>query len=426
MSSACSRQPHDWFMWLLPLAAVFAATACSSPRAEVGGETHWLSSCSATSECGESGLLCICGVCTRECGEDDACAGGATAACFDRRSAPLVSRCGGDESELSAGVCLADCSDDTPCGAEQGCIAGACVPAASGAASFSRTEIDALLSMDLRQDRSTPIQLPEPSEIIEGADARLMGTWIEECDPSTFVELQRDLNLYGCLKIMIEDDPQGRAIGYIEIERTAEQSAEYRDATAGVYRLEHDSFDGLPPVEDPELGYPLGVDPNEYLWLGGHNIAGVPYRVLDGVLDADRFSFTWSGYDLWRDWCAQQTSYRWTMGEHAFSFCVPSDRTQWEAIDSGKLALCASADFEPLCEEEWGGQVPCPCLDSRRGTDESALCDAPACHCDDSGCKANLQMGTARVELAIAGDRMTGTWNAGLLTIPLTFRRQAL
>lgn len=69
---------------------------------KVGGETNWLTACAIDADCGVGS--CLCGTCTRECSDDDACRGVAqsvcsvndpiahTAACSDEPEAPICLR----------------------------------------------------------------------------------------------------------------------------------------------------------------------------------------------------------------------------------------------------------------------------------------------------------------------------------------------
>jgi len=51
--------------------AVLGSVQCGNTEDTSGTETHWLAVCSADSDCG--GLHCLCGVCTEDCANDDAC-----------------------------------------------------------------------------------------------------------------------------------------------------------------------------------------------------------------------------------------------------------------------------------------------------------------------------------------------------------------
>jgi hypothetical protein len=315
----------------------------------------------------------------------------------------LVQRCGGREPELSAGICLAECASSAACGADRECVDGACVPlravadAGPGGADADpslREQIDDFLGTNTDVSRSTPIETPELPTVIAGGDARITGTWVEaDCDP-----VVHPGPLFGCLRITLAQNTAGEVTGHVQIERTDEVATEF-----GVSA----SFpDGPPPVEDPEVGYPPGLDPSIYLDLRYNGAAAVPFRILDGRLEDDRFAFTWSTLDLWHEWCVRQTSHRWTVGDRAFSYCVPQDREQWETLDEGKIVLCTSADFEPLCSTARGELLPCVCTTA----DDDPRCSAAYCRCDDAGCDADPRETLARAELSVDGDSMTGVW----------------
>ncbi|MEZ4433708.1 MAG: hypothetical protein R3F65_14975 [bacterium] len=101
--------------WLLALALAGCITEASPPGSgRVDSESHWLSPCTADAECGA--LACLCGACTRPCGDDAACGGEALCLGF-----------GGD---LCAPVpaCTAACVGDGDCPAALRCVDGACQP----------------------------------------------------------------------------------------------------------------------------------------------------------------------------------------------------------------------------------------------------------------------------------------------------------
>jgi hypothetical protein len=387
-----SRLPSAWW---IPCVLGALAVACSSPRPNVGGETHWLLACNGPDDCGNEGLSCICGVCTRVCSEDGACAGSVDAACFDLSSPLLVRRCGGSEAETSAGVCLAECTLASECDAPQVCVDGACVPSTSdapdaGSSAPSREEIDSFLDASTGLNWSTPIAAPVLRPTIAGADARLTGTWVErDCDPAEPAQLPP----FGCVRLTIEQDRLGAVTGRLQVDRTAQAARRLGETPP---------FAGEVALVDPDIGYPPGMSPSSYWELTWKFPAGIPYRILDGHFEDGRFTFSWSKTDLWHDWCVQQTSHRWMIGDHAFAFCAPQDREQWGTLDEGMLVLCTSADFEPLCA---GGLTPCVCV----GGDDPR-CSHAYCRCDEAGCDADVLLWRFRVELSVDGDVMTGRW----------------
>ncbi len=98
-------------------------SGCLSPGDgdEVGSETHFLSACVGNEQC-DTGLDCVCGVCTRVC--DDACELGACAA---GDHGAVVAWCTGES--LVTGMCLETCVGDADCGGDHRCEDGFCAPA---------------------------------------------------------------------------------------------------------------------------------------------------------------------------------------------------------------------------------------------------------------------------------------------------------
>ena len=390
-----------------PLLLLLLSAACSTPSMpNVGSESHWLAECSVGQDCGD-GLACICGACTRRCSMDAACAGDIPAACYDRSSPALVQRCEGSEDEPSAGVCLRECVQSSECAESKACIEGACVPRLAsdpvsapvggtsdgGADPLSSAELDELLSMDTAVDRSTPVSSVPRLSGVSGGDESITGTWVEEnCDPAEAVAERA----WGCVQLTLARDASGAVAGTLQIDGTALTDRPLDPAPP------------YPPAKDPNVGYPLGADPRTYTEYVNVLPGGIPYRVLDGHFDNGRLTFAWSPYDLWHDWCALQTSYRWMVGDHAFAFCVPQDRTQWTELDEGRIVLCTSADFEPLCSSG-DDLLPCPCLEEGH-----PRCTPAYCQCDDTGCDANVGWFLNQVELSVDGETMTGSWRSAL------------
>lgn len=118
------------------LAATLLALSCQGATEEpTGGETHFLTRCDAdTSVCG-SNLACLCGVCTRPCGERGECSGFPVAECVANDS-----RCGEPSTQGRCDVFCASDSDCAPLSSEHRCEQGVCragLPASSGGAGGS-------------------------------------------------------------------------------------------------------------------------------------------------------------------------------------------------------------------------------------------------------------------------------------------------
>lgn len=379
---------------LLPVLLLLVCACSNDTKPRAGGETHWLLACVSDDDCGDEHLTCVCGTCTRACSDSEACRmrGEPAAACFDTQSPLLLQRCEDRAGELTGGICLLDCEAGAACGTGRACDEGACVPSTGDDAGSpaAPAEDSGTVSVDDFDDVSesvqwdVPIQAPPLLAAITGGDARIIGRWLESaCDPAALPELSP----WGCLRLEVIQSAGGEIAGTVQFIHA------------------QDAVGPLPAVQNPDVGYPTN-DPQSYFQLTNIT-AGVPYRILDGHLDNDRFTFVWSPFDLWHEWCALQSPHRWTIGDHAFSFCVPQDREQWSALDEGKIVLCTSADFEPLCSNPRGELLPCPCVE----VGGNPRCSPNYCQCDDARCDANVRFIQYQVELALAGDVMTGRWH---------------
>lgn len=99
--------------WLLLSVAAGAVAGCGkvADEGELGGETHWLRTCSETSECGGA-LECLCGVCTATCNDDASCGAIVSdARCVARSEAPFAEGCG---ARAPARVCAGGEPGETP------------------------------------------------------------------------------------------------------------------------------------------------------------------------------------------------------------------------------------------------------------------------------------------------------------------------
>ena len=75
--------------------AVLGSVQCGNTTGTSGTETHWLASCSVDADCG--GLRCLCGVCTQDCDDDDACESLAdTAVCAPGSTTDFAAECGAE------------------------------------------------------------------------------------------------------------------------------------------------------------------------------------------------------------------------------------------------------------------------------------------------------------------------------------------
>lgn len=72
---------------------VLGSVQCGNTEDTSGTETHWLAMCSVDADC--AGLSCLCGVCTEDCADDDACQEFAdTAVCAAASATEFAGECG--------------------------------------------------------------------------------------------------------------------------------------------------------------------------------------------------------------------------------------------------------------------------------------------------------------------------------------------
>lgn len=120
----------------LPLPLAFSCKPESSDP--TGGETHFLTRCEPNSDCGGSGLQCLCGVCTLPCAERAACRALPAAQC----ELPSAEQGCAAIDATAPGICEVSCVADPDCTiissahhCEQGvCRAGAQPTAGAGGA----------------------------------------------------------------------------------------------------------------------------------------------------------------------------------------------------------------------------------------------------------------------------------------------------
>lgn len=120
---------HALFKW-----ATIAGTllACAPDHANTGpkvadSQTNWLRSCRISADCDL--LSCVCGVCTKPCDTDAACAEGEGTSCVKADDAGVVAQCGGKQPEAS-GICMTRCTEGS-CDSGHTCVAGVCSPITS-------------------------------------------------------------------------------------------------------------------------------------------------------------------------------------------------------------------------------------------------------------------------------------------------------
>ncbi len=104
--------------------ATLAAACGSSGGPQTGGLTNWLRVCESDADCGD--LRCLCGACTRSCGDEEGCLGLSRASCVPAADEGAVALCAGSTPE-SFGMCLERCPEEG-CAAGTSCVAGLCTP----------------------------------------------------------------------------------------------------------------------------------------------------------------------------------------------------------------------------------------------------------------------------------------------------------
>ncbi len=381
-------------VWRLGAWLMLLCAGCSSRNTpQVGGETHWLAVCTDDQGCGGDGLICVCGTCTRACGNDAACAGTSKAACFDPSSPLVLQRCEDRSLGSARGVCLLRCTSDSQCGHGRTCSAGACLPAPVSDAGVSDAQSGLQISdfnaIDASTSWTAAVSSPPVQLSITGADKRLVGSWLETgCDPTS-----TSGNWFGCRRLVIEQAASGEITGHLRFERT------------------HDVLGPFAPASDADVGYPTEVAASQYTFLAGNPSVGVDYRMLAGRFDGTHLTFGWTTLDLWHGWCQLQRSYPWQVGSHGFYFCVPQAADAQAKVDPGKLALCSSADFQPQCVDATGSTTPCSCLTDAGDKSGNPLCSTAYCRCNSKECDADLGSGVKHVDFTLDGDHMHGTWD---------------
>jgi hypothetical protein len=386
------------------LVLIALAVGCSpsnQPRSD--SNSNWLTECEVSADCRGDGA-CICGLCTRTCERDMDCAiAGDGAFCVAPEEASSGAACAAIVSAAEERLCLAGCREDADCGPESGCVAGACWRSPQGvvdrrdAARVPDAGADAgratgplpppvLRGIDAGTDLSAvdaavrfdePVVRPVPEEFFQGdsVEAAVAGVW----------EAVPDVNGFwgGDMRLEITAGPSG-VTGTI-----AFMCSPGRCQPEGP----------PPPATDPEAGYPPGLDPIQQDLLRTNILARTPYRMLDARFADGRLTFWFTNNDLWRGWCALQTSY-------------PVD---------------ANGRPEYACTE-----APQPCFDfyALEPEDISAhelLCCAGGspCLCTASGCDLNYQSAVRELDLRVDGDAMEGVMLMGRDTFRAVLRRTA-
>jgi len=292
-----------------------------------------------------------------------------------------------------------DCSEDAECGEKSVCIKGACWPIEEaimdvrGDSSFlfdpspqSRdVDVDTVEStdigtvsevnvnyrpnfpegMDAAVDFDEPIYLPEPETVITStlSSASLVGVWEDE-----------SVRFWGGpIRLSIEEASDGSGIiGRVTFLCDDQPDCEYLEPPS--------------PALDPNVGYPTGISAQLQFEYRMNVRAKFDYRVFEGRVVGNRFSFWITNNDLWRDWCAMQTPYPFENDGRQEYSCVPEPRfIDWEN------------GFPPDLRDINGKEILCSV-------------DYSACKCSSDTCDIDYRSSVRSFDLSIDDDVMRGTF----------------
>jgi hypothetical protein len=250
---------------------------------------------------------------------------------------------------------------------------------------------DAVAPMDF----TDPVWLPPPSTNIEGDLTNLVGSWDEVLAyDGTLCTPTHSVNTPGCTHLDIRAGANGGYAGTL-----------HRDPVSSPPPV---TVSGpFAPAMDPTVGYPTTVSPSDDYSALRDIVAGVEYRMLDGVLTNGTLNFWISTNDLWSDWCALQTSFAWNVRGMRVYRCAAQTADQ-SNTDLGKLALCTSAQDHPTCSSPSYGDFPCVCLDSKGQFFQGPLCGRTVCECSASECRAAMRIASINATLQLQSGRLVG------------------
>jgi hypothetical protein len=420
------------FQVLLTILFIVTSGCARSPDSEGGSNTNWMS-CATSTDC-QGQASCICGLCTRTCGTDEECSvGDRPGSCVDPVPASDAVGCAAVVRDAKVKICLPDCIDSSDCGKKALCIRNACWPipddiidmrgdssfvvvrdgevadsradavrdggkAGSGAdasgALYPETDdaaIDAYrpgaltgvdAAVDAAIDFSTPVTLPPPETVIAGSFTRssLVGVWEEDPGATHFWG--------GPIQLVIkEDSAEGQGL-------VGNLTFLCEDKSADVCQQEVT----LPPAAeiDPNIGFPPSLDMIDQYMLRMNILPHFDYRIFDGRVDGDRFSFWITNDDPWRDWCAAQTSYPVERNGRIEYYCIPDPKP----FDADGVPPDDFSAKEMLC-----------------------AADNSVCDCNKDNCSISYRGAVNSFDLLINEDIMQGTFITSLDTIPVVLHR---
>jgi hypothetical protein len=251
-------------------------------------------------------------------------------------------------------------------------------------------------------DFTKPVEVPPPDDVITGDASPFLGKWIAR---SPFAPC----SVEACTHLEFKQGKGGAITGTLLVD--------------AVQDIPHGPF---PPVTDPNVGYPPGMDPNDYFSLRVNNTAGVPYTVFDGQVRNGKLDFWTSRAELWASWCALQTSYRWDVDGKERYRCVPQSATEADT-EPGRFTLCTTPWDGAICKSDFGNQYPCACLDNgvESGRPECQFY-SPICECSQKECQAGVRVSEAWSRLEVRGDTLVGqvSVDPSTTTMDKTFTRE--
>lgn len=138
----------------------------------------------------------------------------------------------------------------------------------------------------------------------------------------------------------------------------------------------------LPPVTDPDVGYPEGITAHEIPWLRPYE--GYAYAATTIEISERRVQLTTNNGQVWEEWCQLQEPVQ--VSEEEYS-CVAARSWSFDGEQ------CFINTEEELIPDDCG---------------HLTLCAYQTCRCDASGCEANAIAGLS-LDVALDDDHLEGT-----------------
>jgi hypothetical protein len=140
----------------------------------------------------------------------------------------------------------------------------------------------------------------------------------------------------------------------------------------------------------------------------GSVMLGAPYTLLDGALDGQRVTFSYSQPEVYKSWCELQTSY-------------PTDNscTRFQCLSSSSSIERESAGVCYLTNQDGSNKHSYSCL----GIDICVMYSASGCVCNATGCTAVMSGSGVLFDLTFTGDQATGVSTAATGNRTVIFNR---